>query len=405
MKNSIQQRWIMFMTGVLVFFSSCSSDETHTLYKIETGGKYGYIDSLGIEIIKPQYLLASDFNEGLAVIVVDTLITKGIGFFSTDSISYKYGYINTNNKIVLDTTFTYTEAYTEEIKKAIENSEITLKNLLFSYDRALFQDKKTKKKGYINKKGEIVINPIYIDGNQFSEGLAAVDFRESPIDDRKWGYIDIEGKIIVSGKYFGANDFREDRAIVLLADYGDENVKWGERLINFYWLVINKFGNVEAGPFNAIINTLFGYNNGYCIVQNENPLWGDYIGYKFIDKNGNYTTDFDIEDVTRYGYGYAGAKTDDGWVFIDTMSNIVSNIVYEEVKPFSNGYAAVKNNGKWGYIDTTFTQVIPYKFDDCGNFKKSLAPFTLRSQSLVIRGYINKKGKVVWQQEKFEYTK
>ena len=61
-------------------FSSCSSDETHTLYKIETGGKYGYIDSLGIEIIKPQYLLASDFNEGLAVIVVDTLTTKGIGF-------------------------------------------------------------------------------------------------------------------------------------------------------------------------------------------------------------------------------------------------------------------------------------------------------------------------------------
>lgn len=402
----IQKKGALILASIFLLLSSFDSADK-TLYKIDVDGKLGFIDNKGNEVIKPQYLFVSDFSEGLAVVVIDTTIIKSESFFSRDSITYRYGYINTKNKRVLDANYLYTEAFDDNVKESLANRSITFRNLQFFNDRAVYQDKNNNKFGFINKKGEVVINPIYYGAQRFSESLAAVDFVGwEPGTDRehKWGYININGEIVIEGKYTFAKDFYDDRAIVFIADYGDESLPFEERLINHYFLVIDKSGHIIGSPFNTILNIIYGdFREGYCMVQQLDMFDRDYLAYKFIDKNGEYTTDFEMEEVTSFSNGYAGVKTEDGWVFVDPSFNIVSNEYYDDVYSFSEGYAAVKKGRKWGYIDTTFAQVIPYRFDEGGHFKNSLVPYKIKTQSLSITGYIDKKGEIVWQHQSFEY--
>ena len=51
------------------------------------------------------------------------------------------------------------------------------------------------KYGFINKSGEIVIQPKFNDAFHFKEGLAAVQKR------KKWGFIDKTGKFIIKPKF------------------------------------------------------------------------------------------------------------------------------------------------------------------------------------------------------------
>ena len=66
MKN---YRYYLLLIWCTLVLCSCIQTPTN-LYPIYKDGKYGYIDSLGNEIIKPQYLYASYFNEGIALIIV-----------------------------------------------------------------------------------------------------------------------------------------------------------------------------------------------------------------------------------------------------------------------------------------------------------------------------------------------
>lgn len=66
--------------------------------------------------------------------------------------------------------------------------------------------------GYINRNGEMVIEPIYHDAWNFHEGLAVVKV--------EWarGYIDREGNYVVEPKYQYAGPFRDGKAKVMLDD-------------------------------------------------------------------------------------------------------------------------------------------------------------------------------------------
>lgn len=410
---------------LIVFFgitiNSCQQEKSTYLYVIEQDGKYGYIDSVGTIVIKPQYIFGSNFREELALVVVDTVIMHPSPDYSnsknaSDSllakflsersfITFKYGYINSSNRFIIEPSLEYSELFTPDLEKAISNKEFTMQNFNFYEGLAVFKDKKTNKFGYINKKGEIVIPPKFLKASIFSEGLAAVNFGEAS---EKWGYIDKEGNSVIEGKYSIANRFSEGLATVLITgveDFDISSTNWDSLRIGMSsnWLVINRKGNMHSGPFNGFLNRLLIYSEGFSVV--EKHFFGEVFGYRFIDKEGNFTTDFDLMDVTRFEEGYAGVQiSEDSWVFVDTSFNVVSE-KFEEVYPFSDGLAAVKEDGKWGYIDTNFNLVIPAKYDSCGLFLYQLAPFSLKSMSLIIEGYINREGKIVYQKEKFDYSK
>jgi hypothetical protein len=63
---------------------------------------------------------------------------------------------------------------------------------------ALFVVEKDAHCGYINERGQLVIEPVFEDCRDFSEDLAPVEV------DKKWGFIDESGKIEIQPQFGSA---------------------------------------------------------------------------------------------------------------------------------------------------------------------------------------------------------
>lgn len=139
-------------------------------------------------------------------------------------------------------------------------------NSCFCEGFAVIGDGYDQKKGYINKKGEIVIPQIYSDAGDFSEGLAPVKSEETKL----WGYIDKTGKMIIPMEYEDAKSFSENVAYVVkngLAGYIDTS---GKTVIDF------KFKTDE----NNFTDKNF-YNDLAVAIDDSGK-------YGYIDKTGNF---------------------------------------------------------------------------------------------------------------------
>lgn len=136
--------------------------------------------------------------------------------------------------------------------------------------------------GYKNMNGDIVFEPRFKDGGDFSEEMAYVKVMN------KYGYIDKNGEIVIKPAYIDAKNFSEQLAAVELTD-------------THQWGFINRKGKMIIEPK---FDDVSSFNHGFCAVQMDDK-WG------YIDKTGKLVipcifheaSDFwDNEaDVTRYG--------------------------------------------------------------------------------------------------------
>ena len=174
------------------------------LAKVKSGGKTGFINKKGVEVIPLEYDDAGNFSSGMVPVLkngkVGAINTKGevvipfeyenIGSFSDGYAYYqkngKKGIINLNgNKI--------TEAVFEDLGN-------------FSFGLAQFV--KDKKVGFLNTKGEKIVDAKYDVALPFADSLALVSV------DKKVGFIDVSGKLVIPIKYDDASDFRNGFALV-----------------------------------------------------------------------------------------------------------------------------------------------------------------------------------------------
>ena len=89
----------------------------------------------------------------------------------------RYGYIDRDGNIVVEPEYYYAEEFTEGL------ATVSIGSI-------------DGKCGYIDKTGKMVIEPKFDDAYPFSEGLASVEI------DKKWGFIDKTGNIVVDFKYY-----------------------------------------------------------------------------------------------------------------------------------------------------------------------------------------------------------
>lgn len=285
--------------------------------------------------------------------------------------------------------------------------------------------------GYKNSEGDIVISPIYQSAKSFSNGRAVVqdtiNVEESFKDGKKdfsflnkFGAIDVDGNKVVNCEYAYISQFSKNKetwACFITMDDDNET-------INKQWVLIDENGKVLIPP-SPMWDHVYNSDEGLYVGQ-MNML--GFIHYTFIDKSGNFLTDYDhdgtlmmsfeeggknelLSDVTAFSDGFAGIKGRCGansvWYFANKQLD--SNFTpYDSVQCFSGGLAAVKqyvdessgyglHSGNWGYIDKKANIVIPYQFSDCGSFRGALAYFKKWGSVYDIEGYINKQGEIVWQ--------
>lgn len=136
---------------------------------LNSNEKWGYYNTQGKIVIPFIYDSAEDFSEGVAV------VSKG------PYDNAKYGYVDKQGKSVIPLSFDYASSFSEGLATVRKGSQ------------------EKGKYGLIDKTGKLVV-PYKFEGyiDSFSEGLAGVVNKQS-----KLGYIDRTGKLVIPYQYNG----------------------------------------------------------------------------------------------------------------------------------------------------------------------------------------------------------
>lgn len=243
--------------------------------------------------------------------------------------------------------------------------------------------------GFINREGVLVIPCIYKTEQMrpnknynwwpigyFHEGLApackVILYNYNIfIEQSVWGYIDTKGNEVINFKYSSVGDFKEGRAIVSLCC--DENG------------IIDKHGN-EIAPCRFF--SIGAFRDGLALVK-------DGQRYGYINNNGEMVIPCQYYDARSFSEGLAFVLSDrqkKEFRLIDTAGNTVlfSNI-YNDAHMFSEGLLPVRKDRKWGFIDKDGVEKIPIKYDSAECFVDGIAKVRLFG----IDGMIDKKSRSV----------
>jgi len=286
------------------------------------------------------------------------------------------GYINKRGQMVLELQCDFTGEFREGL--------------------AIVKSEQLNKKGYIDKTGKLVIDGMfYREIDDFHEGLARVKVAG------KWGYINKKGTMVVKPQFIYAEPFSHGLAKIKTDQKYGYIDKWGHMLISPQFYDCRRFSeNVAA----AKINDKWGYIDtaGKVVIEAQFDLAWDFLEglapvkiggkYGYIDSSGKVAIAPRFDGAANFHDGLAMVQISGKWGYIDKIGEVVIAPQFDAALGFSEGLAAVKVSGKCGYIDKTGRIVIKPEFDGVSYFKDGLAQ---TSVGLAV-GYIDKEGKYVW---------
>lgn len=266
--------------------------------------------------------------------------------------------------------------------------------------------------GYVNRKGDIVINPQFEDAYNFSEGLALVKNSEG-----MFGFIDDAGNFQGGDPRFSdATHYSEGKAwtvkplgsptcidqsgAILFSCESCESVSnYSDGLALFSQK--NKDGELQYGYLDKTgkveITAQFGYAqdfaNGYAAVGNKKGKWG------FINTKGEIKINYQFEDVSPQGFADNDmvAVTDGkNWGWVDSDGKYVCNPQFKGGAWYiANDFWLVSDGGKIGFTTNDGKYVVNPQFKDSkaiySNQEYNLIPYNDGSDW----GYIDQEGKIV----------
>lgn len=295
--------------------------------------------------------------------------------------------------------------------------------------------------GYINQKGDFVIQPQYRTCYGFSDnGLAVVNVNKKyafintkneqiKIDVKNfklysvfgfglqgysdgmvavkvgdnWGYLDTSGKLAIELKYDKATAFDKGYAIVKKADTyyiidkkGVEteikDVASVKPFVNGYapftdfakmvGFINNKGEKVVSASFVSVGE----FENGVAWAKNANKKIGfiNAVGKWVIEPGFLSAKNFDAVS------GLARVKTLDGWAYTNIDGEIIK-IDTESFGDFNDGLAKGKKGGKIGYYNNKGEWIVAPEFDGGNNFKNGFAAIKKGKKW----GFVNTAGEIV----------
>lgn len=103
-----------------------------------------------------------------------------------------------------------------------------------------YYDFSSKKYGFIDESGKVVIAPKYSAAHNFSEGLAAVQMATANGD--RWGFIDKTGKVVIEPKFrFTPGDFHDGWSVVTKNSGNKTLLSPTGEIINLDCTILNDF--------------------------------------------------------------------------------------------------------------------------------------------------------------------
>ena len=325
------------MCGLFAFCISCSNNSKQLeLIPVKSGEKWGYINKKGEYVINPQFANVDFFREGLAKVV------------SSDG---KIGFINKSGKYAIPPKFKSATTFSDGLAFVVFDgghpicidksgeTKFQLKQAKavtsFSEGFALFSivDKDGKEKyGFVNKVGNVMINPQFEDALLFSEGLAAVAQND------KWGFIDKSGKFVINPQFDAAGYFCNGLSLI---EHGN---RYG---------YINKQGKIEINPQYDEAGV---FREGMAVV-----LSGEEYGY--ISKDGKFVINPQFDDAGYFYSGLALIEQGEHYGYINKQGKIEINPQFDDASRFYGDIAFVESADKWGVIDKKGKYLVNPQFD------------------------------------------
>ncbi len=260
-------------------------------------------------------------------------------------IGNKWGYVNSNGKIISELLFDEADKFSEGLAKVKINNQC----------------------GYIQPNGKLLIKPQFEDGDRFSEGMAKVKI------DGKWGYIDNRGRLAILPQF-------KERVGDFSA--GVAKVKIGNK-----YTYIDKTGRSIGQMFDEVDR----FVEGLALVRIDQK-------YGYINHKGQLAIPLKFDRAKDFYGGFAQVGFEDKYGYIDRSGELVSE-AFDYIDQFYEGLALVILNNKYGYINKTGRVVITPRFDYGWDFSEGLARVALGSKY----GYIDKTGRVVIE-PRFNYA-
>lgn len=259
----------------------------------------GYADRDGTTVIKPQFLFAENFAEGLA-----RVFAKGEGMSFVDRAGTR--------------VFVPRSDYREigEFWEGMARVGVGASH-------------KDLKWGFMDMTGQLVIAAQFDEAGDFSEGLARVRVVGPSEKWGRWGYIDKKGQYVVSIQFLDAGDFREGLAPVLTSSQGgyrgyiEPTGKW---VIPATQFVGTREFSEGLAPVKINIGT------------EKRPVWKR--GY--IDKEANFVIKAQFDEAFPFSDGMARVMMIKGWStkkygFIDRTGRMVFEPVFDLANDFWDG--------------------------------------------------------------------
>jgi len=250
---------------------------------------------------------------------------------------------------------------------------LTISTIMFGQTNSLFKIVDNGKVGYINEKGNIEIQPKFLNGNDFSEELASVRLNG------RYGFIDKKGNFVIQPKYDYASSFINGIACVYIngeAYFIDkkDNVILDTLYKSIQIIGKNKaivqtkaknIGIIDLSTKKFIIDTIYhsiqSYQNGILVITNKskNKKNDPKNQFAVVDSLGNFIVNFGkYEDIKDFIDGFARVEikdptNKDGNIdgVIDTKGKLLFQRPYKNnsfiISDFHNGLAVVNLYKYW----------------------------------------------------------
>jgi hypothetical protein len=368
---------ILFFT--IAFLFSCGQHKNDQLFQIIENNKIGYINSTGKVVIKPIFLSAGEFFEGLA----------------NARIGGTYGYIDETGDFVIQPQFDYATPFSEGLaivylngqpffidkkgKKAFDCNYSVVEP--FENGRALVKTS-TNKMGFIDVHGKLIIDTAYTEIFPFINGLAVVHgLKHNPVPRNnvvktiyEVGVIDTLGKFVVNyGKYTKINNFDNGYFGMSTLPEPWDTIDGSTSREGFMdkngkqILLMDHFKNswIDGGVHCGLVKMSL-YKN--WVAEENGDIYSSENNYDgFINLKGEIViNDTNYRDVEDFSDNRAFVQDEDrNYSIINTQGKVITKRKFDQIiQPgFKNGVAFVSDDWKWGLIDTNANFLIKPQFD------------------------------------------
>ncbi len=301
------------------------------LYPIRKDGRFGYMDRTGRIVAEPQFMDASDFNDGMGRVRAPT----GDG-------EEKHGYVDISGRLVILPRYKMARLFCDGWA-AVDGCYIDKTGTkVLEGDFGDFSKGLAANIGHSNpdlvirdKTGKTVAaleTGLATSSRQISEGMVAViQMARGPEaggkDRGHWGFANTNGQVVVPCQFFGVGDFGDGLAPVAKDVKPDAaEIRRGPGRIR--WGYVNRTGALaiparfaEAGHF----------SEGLAAVRDESNQWS------YIDQAGAVVLKVDCDEAGQFLGGLARLVCANQWRYIDRSGKTV----WDEAKPREQGDVAV----------------------------------------------------------------